>query len=81
MNISVEVTENLLDYLDRKVQEGLYKSRSEMVREAIREMIRKDLAARMEEKGITMDNLDQLRGEVSGEIIKRKYGKRLKGGS
>lgn len=72
MNISVEVTENLLDYLDKKVEEGLYKSRSEMVREAIREMIRKDLATRMEEKGITMENLDQLRGEAFDEVIKRK---------
>ena len=78
MNISVEVTGNILEYLNKQVQTGLYKSRSEVVREAIREMIQKDLQEQMESKGITLENLDELREEVSGEIIKRKFGRRLK---
>jgi putative addiction module CopG family antidote len=81
MNISIEVTGNLLDYLDKKVQLGLYKSRSEVVREAIREMIRRDLQEQMEAKGLTMEELEKLRGEVSGELIKKRFGKRLKSDS
>ena len=81
MNISIEVTGNLLDYLDKKVQLGLYKSRSEVVREAIREMIRRDLQEQMEAKGLTMEELEKLRGKVSGELIKKKFGKRLKSDS
>lgn len=77
MNISIEVTGNLLDYLDKKVQLGLYKSRSEVVREAIREMIRRDLQEQMEAKGLTMEELDKLRGEVSSELIKKKFGKKI----
>ncbi len=77
MNISIEVTGNLLDYLDKKVQLGLYKSRSEVVREAIREMIRRDLQEQMEAKGLTMEEVEKLRGEVSGELIKKKFGKKM----
>ena len=77
MNISIEVTGNLRDYLDKKVQLGLYKSRSEVVREAIREMIRRDLQEQMEAKGLTMEELEKLRGEVSGELIKKKFGKKM----
>ena len=81
MNISVEVTGNLLEYLDKKVQSGLYKSRSEVVREAIREMIQRDLKELMEAKGITIEELEKLREEVSGELIKKKFGRRLKSDS
>ncbi len=81
MNISVEVTGNLLEYLDKKVQSGLYKSRSEVVREAIREMIQRDFKELMQEKGLTIDDLEKLRGEVSGELIKKKFGRRLKSDS
>ncbi|UCE36964.1 MAG: ribbon-helix-helix protein, CopG family [Thermoplasmata archaeon] len=81
MNISVEVTGNLLEYLDKKVQKGFYKSRSEVVREAIRWMIQRDLQEQMEAKGLTMDELEKLRGEVSGEVIKKKFGKKLKDNS
>lgn len=77
MNISIEVTGNLRDYLDKKVQLGLYKSRSEVVREAIREMIRRDLQEQMEAKGLTMEEIEKLRGEVSGELIKKKFGKKM----
>ena len=81
MNISVEVTGNLLEYLNKKVELGLYKSRSEVVREAIRRMIQKDLQEQMEAKGITIEEIEKLRGEVSGELIKKKFGEKLKGNS
>ncbi len=76
MNISIEVTENILEYLDKKVQSGFYKSRSEAVREAIRDMIQRDLKELMESKGITLENLDTLRGEVADELVKKKFGRR-----
>jgi putative addiction module CopG family antidote len=78
MNISVEVTGNLLKYLDSKVHSGFFKSRSEVVRQAIREMIQQDLAGQLEAKGITMDEIESIREEVSKELVERKYGKRSK---
>ena len=75
MNISVEVTGNLLKYLDSKVHSGFFKSRSEVVRQAIREMIQDDLAGQLEAKGISIDDVEALREEVSEELIERKYGK------
>ncbi len=75
MNISVEVTGNLLKYLDSKVRSGMYKSRSEVVRQAIREMIEDDLAGQLEAKGITLDDIEDLREEVSPELLERKYGR------
>ena len=75
MNISVEITGNLLEYLDKKVKGGLYKSRSEVVREAIRRMIQEDLREQLEIKGINPDNLEDLRDEVSGELLEEKYKK------
>ena len=58
MNISIEVTGNLLKYLDSKVHSGFFKSRSEVVRQAIREMIQDDLAGQLEAKGITIDEIE-----------------------
>ena len=75
MNISVEITGNLLEYLDKKVKGGLYKSRSEVVREAIRRMIQEDLREQLQTKGINPDNLEELRDEVSGELLEEKYKK------
>lgn len=75
MNISVEVTGNILKYIDSKVRLGLYKSRSELIREAIREMLRRDLQEQLKAKGIAMDDLDKLRDKVAGEIIAKKYKK------
>ena len=74
MNISVEVTGHLLEYLDSKVKLGLYKSRSEAVRCAIREMIQRDLEEQLRAKGISPENLDELRDEVWGEVLEKKYG-------
>ncbi len=52
MNISVELTPELFEYLEKKVKSGKYKSRSEVVREAIRMMIKADLERILEEKGV-----------------------------
>jgi antitoxin ParD1/3/4 len=75
MNISIELTGNLLEYLDSKVKKGLYKSRSEVIREAIREMLRKDLQEQLDAKGIKPEDLDKLRDDAAGEIIGKKYRK------
>jgi len=75
MNISVEVTGNLLEYLNQKVESGTYKSRSEVVRQAIRLLIQMDLEQQLKEKGIDPNNLDKLRNEVSGEVLGKKYKK------
>ena len=73
MNISVEITGYLLEYLDQKVKKGLYKSRSEVVREAIRYMIQKDLENQLRAKGIAPEDLDELRDDVAGDILVKKY--------
>ena len=75
MNISVEVTGNLLEYLNQKVESGTYKSRSEVVRQAIRLLIQMDLEQQLKEQGIDPKNLDKLRDEVSGEVLGKKYKK------
>ena len=75
MNISVEITGNLLEYLNLKVESGTYKSRSEVVRQAIRLLIQMDLEQQLKEKGIDPKNLDKLRDEVSGEVLGKKYKK------
>jgi putative addiction module CopG family antidote len=73
MNISVEITSDILEYLDIKVKSGLFKSRSEVVRSAIREMIQKDLEEQLRTKGLTPAKLRALRKKVAGEIIAKKY--------
>ena len=75
MNISVEVTGSLLEYLNQKVESGTYKSRSEVVRQAIRLLIQMDLEQQLKEKGIDPDNLDELRNEVEREVLGKKYKK------
>jgi len=73
MNISVEVTGELLDYLESKVEEGLFKSRSEVVRAAIREMIQKDIQYQLKEKGLSEEEMKKLREEEAGELLEEKY--------
>ncbi|MFW6048402.1 MAG: ribbon-helix-helix domain-containing protein [Candidatus Natronoplasma sp.] len=75
MNISVEVTEELLDYLESKVEEGLFKSRSEVVRAAIREMIQKDLQYQLKEKGLSEEEMKRLREEECDKILEEKFEK------
>jgi len=75
MNISVEVTGNLLEFLNEKVKSGIYKSRSEAVREAIRLLIQNDLEYQLKEKGIDPNNLDKYRDEVAEEVLGKKYKK------
>jgi Arc/MetJ-type ribon-helix-helix transcriptional regulator len=73
MNISVEVTGTLLKYLDSKVKEGLYKSRSEAVRSAIREMIQDDISEQLKRKGVTPKELKKMRREIAGDILDKKF--------
>jgi len=73
MNISVEVTGTLLKYLDSKVKEGLYKSRSEAVRSAIREMIQDDISEQLKKKGVTPKELKKMRRELAGDILDKKF--------
>ena len=73
MNISIEITGNLLEYLDSKVKLGSYKSRSEVVRTAIREMIQRDLENLLRAKGVTPESFAALRNSVAGEIVEQEY--------
>ena len=75
MNVSIELTPELLEYLESKVKSGKYKSRSEVVREAIRMMMKADLERILEEKGIDLKRFEEEREKISGELIERKYGK------
>jgi len=75
MNISVEVTGEILEYLEAKVEEGLFKSRSEVVRAAIRDMIQKDIQMQLKEKGLTPEELKKLRNENTGELLEEKFPK------
>jgi len=73
MNISVELTPELVEYIEGKVRTGRYKSRSEVVREAIRMMIKSDLEKMLEEKGFDLKKFEEEREKISGELIERKY--------
>lgn len=73
MNVSVEVTGNLLEYLDQKVKQGLYKSRSEVVRNAIRLMIQKDLEEQLRQKGLDPETFKEIRKETLGELLEKKF--------
>ncbi|RLI76905.1 type II toxin-antitoxin system ParD family antitoxin [Archaeoglobales archaeon] len=71
--MSVELTPELVEYIESKVRTGRYKSRSEVVREAIRMMIKSDLEKMLEEKGFDLKKFEEEREKVSGELIERKY--------
>ncbi len=73
MNISVELTPELVEYIESKVRTGRYKSRSEVIREAIRMMIKSDLEKMLEEKGFDLKKFEEEREKISGELIERKY--------
>ena len=75
MNISVELTPELLEYIERKVKSGYYKSRSELVREAIRMMMKADIERMLEEKGIDLEKFEEEREKVSGELVEREFGR------
>ena len=64
---------DILEYLDSKVKSGLFKSRSEVIRSAIREMIQKDLEERLRASGLTPGKIKGLRKKVAGEIIASKF--------
>jgi len=69
----VELTGNLLDYVEKLVKTGLYKSRSEVIREAIRAMIQRDLRERIMAKGLTQKEFERLRKEISSELLEKKF--------
>ena len=75
MNVSVEVTGNLLEYLDQKVKQGYYKSRSEVVRNAIRLMIQKDIEEQLKQKGLDPETFKEIRKETSGDLLEKKFPK------
>jgi putative addiction module CopG family antidote len=66
MNISVELTPELVEYIESKVSSGKYKSRSEVVREAIRMMIKSDLERMLEEKGFDLKKFRGCEGKDLG---------------
>ena len=71
MNISVELTQDMLDYLRLKEQSGLYTSRSEIVRDALRRMMGDDLS--LVAKGVTLSEFRQLRKRAGEEIVKERF--------
>jgi Arc/MetJ-type ribon-helix-helix transcriptional regulator len=71
MNISVEVTQELLDYLRIKERSGLYTSRSEVVRDSLRRMMTDDLS--LAANGITLSEFKQLRKRAGEEIVKERF--------
>ena len=73
MNVSIEVTRDLLDYLDQKVKKGLYKSRSEVVRSAIRLMIQMDLEEQLKRSGLDPVTFEDIRKETSGELLEKRF--------
>jgi len=73
MNISIGLTQNLVSYLDSKVKDGLYKSRSEVVRAAIRELMRQDMLREMPQKGFKPEDFEQLRTKAADELFAKKY--------
>ena len=72
MNVSIELTKDLLKYLDGKVGVG-YTSRSEVTRDAIRKLIQEDIRRQARLKMITLRDLDGERKSVAGELIEKKY--------
>ena len=73
MNISIEVTDELLKYLDSKVKSGLYKSRSELIRTAVRELMHKDIAEQLRKSGINPRKFQELRADAAAGLIRKKY--------
>ncbi len=73
MNVSVEVTGNLLEYLDQKVKQGRYKSRSEAVRNAIRLMIQRDLEEQLRQSGLDPETFRDIQKETSGELLEKRF--------
>ncbi|MBN2543023.1 hypothetical protein JXI42_09185 [bacterium] len=60
MNINIEITGNLLEYLDQKVKDGYFKNRGDVVREAVRMMIREDLETEFNNKGLNPEEFEKL---------------------
>ena len=78
MNISLELTGNILEYLEEKVASGSYKSRGDVIKEAVREMIQRDLMKQLKEKGLnSLEEFEKARNEISGELLEKTFNKKI----
>ena len=71
MNISIELTEEMLKYLDEKESSGVYKSRSEIVRDALRRMMQEDL--QLQAGKISPEDFRKAKRKVGEELVKRDF--------
>lgn len=83
VNISIDLTEKQLEFLREMYSTGQYRSRSEIIRDFIRriqfEWNWSQAIKEVEAKGITMDDFEKARNEVSAELLKGfKYVKSAK---
>lgn len=72
MNISIEVTKDLLKYLDGKVGNG-YTSRSEVARDAFRKLMQEDIRRQARLKSISLQDLEKARKDVCKTLIEERY--------
>ena len=72
MNVSVELTKDLLRYLDCKVGKE-YTSRSEVARDAIRKMMHEELRQKARLRNLTTDEMERTREDVAKGLLKGKY--------
>jgi len=75
MNISIELTPDLLRYLKSKEESGTYISRSEIVRDALRRMMRDDVSVAAE--SMTMEEFERRKKEVGEELVRETHPKLL----
>ncbi|MFH1722866.1 MAG: ribbon-helix-helix domain-containing protein [Candidatus Altiarchaeota archaeon] len=72
MNVSVELTKDLMEYVEKKRRSGLYKSRSEVFRDALRKMINEELSSGVRSK-LSPEDFKRLRKEVGEKIVKARF--------
>ncbi len=72
MNVSVELTPDLADYVEKKRQSGLYKSRSEVIRDALRHMINEELRAGVRSR-LSPAEFKRVRKEVGDKIVRQRF--------
>ena len=72
MNVSVELTRDLLKYLDSKVGRE-YTSRSEVTRDAVRKMMHEELKQKARLRNLTVEQMEKTREDVARELLKGKY--------
>jgi len=75
--ITVNLSERLNEYLERKVRTGLYKSKDEIIIESLREKVLNELKKEIAERGITRESFEELRKEAGGDIAREIFGKTI----